>query len=58
MDKKWYVCDDCGKNLSSYKTLWRHKKTCKSKDGLRDEILFPQYGKSGAKRATNSEPLS
>ena len=26
MNKRWYVCDLCGKSLSSYKCLWRHKK--------------------------------
>ena len=25
----WH-CDPCGKDLSSYKNLWRHKKTCKA----------------------------
>ena len=27
-DTKWYKCDRCGKNLSSYHSLWRHKKKC------------------------------
>ena len=31
-----YICGDCGKRLSSYKSLWRHKnnkkKVCKSTD--------------------------
>ncbi len=31
---KW-ECDYCGKELSSYKNLWRHLKTCKEK--VRDE---------------------
>ena len=62
MEKKWFVCDDCGRNLSSYKCLWRHKKTCASNhvDGLTDrqEDILPQYEKysSGAKRAASSEP--
>lgn len=25
---KWYTCAKCGKNLSSYKSLWRHRKSC------------------------------
>ncbi len=29
--KKWYTCDKCGKNLSSYHLKWRHKKTCYEK---------------------------
>ena len=28
--KKWHECEQCEKKLSSYKSLWRHKKTCKS----------------------------
>ena len=24
---KSHICDKCGKRLSSYKNLWRHKKT-------------------------------
>ena len=28
---KWYTCNDCGKNLSSYHSHWRHQKTCPSK---------------------------
>ena len=28
--KQWYTCDKCGKKLSSYKSLWRHKKNCKT----------------------------
>ena len=30
MDQQW-KCDVCGKNLSSYHSLWRHKKTVHSK---------------------------
>ena len=26
---KWHQCVRCMKNLSSYHSLWRHKKTCK-----------------------------
>lgn len=28
-NKKWHICPNCGKTLSSYKCLWRHKKNCK-----------------------------
>ena len=28
-EKKWHVCSGCGKNLSSYRSLWRHKKNCR-----------------------------
>ena len=28
---KWYDCTQCGKNLSSYHSLWRHKKTCRNR---------------------------
>ncbi len=27
--KKWHPCQSCGKTLSSYKSLWRHRKNCK-----------------------------
>ena len=26
--KKWFECNQCAKRLSSYKSLWRHKKIC------------------------------
>ena len=28
--KKWCVCEKCGKTLSNYHSLWRHKKKCTS----------------------------
>ena len=40
MEKKWYSCEKCGKTLSSYHSLWRHKTKCTS----------------GYKRTLNSEP--
>ena len=59
--KKWYVCEKCGKNLSNYHSLWRHKKKCTSNhvDGLKESIL-PRYEKvpSGAEQTMNSEPSS
>lgn len=37
--KKWHPCQSCGKTLSSYKSLWRHKKSCKhSGHGLTSSI--------------------
>ena len=30
MRGKWHQCTDCGKNLATYHSLWRHKKSCKS----------------------------
>ena len=30
---KWHQCTSCGKNLSSYHSLWRHKKNCQT-DGV------------------------
>ena len=27
----WYTCENCGKTLSSYHSLWRHKKKCQPK---------------------------
>ena len=29
--RKWHTCVDCGRNLASYHSLWRHKKTCQAK---------------------------
>ena len=28
--KKWHTCEKCAKKLSSYHSLWRHKKICRS----------------------------
>ena len=28
---RWFECNQCEKRLSSYKSLWRHKKICNSK---------------------------
>ena len=36
MQKQWHVCDRCGKKLSSYPSLWRHKQKCLEK--VRREI--------------------
>ena len=30
LKRKWYKCEKCEKTLSSYHSLWRHKKTCKN----------------------------
>ena len=30
-EKKWHTCSGCGKNLSSYRSLWRYKKNCGSR---------------------------
>ena len=27
--KQWHTCKKCGKTLSSYQSLWRHKKSCR-----------------------------
>ena len=27
--KQWHTCPNCGKKLSSYHSLWRHRKQCK-----------------------------
>ena len=32
-EKKWHTCSTCGKNLSSYRSLWRHKKNCRQASG-------------------------
>ena len=31
---KWCICNTCGKTLSSYQTLWKHKKSCKADGAL------------------------
>ena len=52
--KKWHPCQSCGKTLSSYKSLWRHKKTCKlSGHGLR----FNQHASSDKLIAKRNEEL-
>ena len=33
MSKQWFTCNKCGKKLSSYHSLWRHKKKCNINDG-------------------------
>ena len=38
---KWYNCEQCGKNLSSYHSLWRHKKTCKNRPQIVDSPPNP-----------------
>ena len=43
------VCEKCGKTMSSYHSLWRHKNKC-----LTDRRILPQCEKSGT---INSEPL-
>ena len=30
LSKQWHGCDRCGKTLSTYHSLWRHKKICQS----------------------------
>ena len=34
------VCIYCGKTLSSYQTLWRHKKTCKTKESQNQHLCI------------------
>ena len=41
MSKKWYQCGDCGKNLATYHSLWRHKKSCKS---IPTSLSISEYG--------------
>ena len=31
--KRWHPCQSCGKTLSSYKSLWRHRNTCSMRSG-------------------------
>ena len=35
----WRECNQCGKKLASYKTMWQHRKTCKY-SGSEDKILI------------------
>ena len=41
MTGKWNTCNNCGKNLSSYKSLWRHKKSCMS---IPRSLAISEYG--------------
>ena len=41
MTGKWNTCNNCGKNLSSYKSLWRHKKSCMS---IPRSLPISEYG--------------
>ena len=46
--KQWHECDKCGKNLSSYHSLWRHKKK-----SLQDNIDVSTNRIIGEKRKRN-----
>ena len=37
MVEKWHQCISCGKHLSSYHSLWRHKKSCKGTGRMIEE---------------------
>ena len=46
-NRTWRECNQCGKKLASYKTLWQHRKTCKQQKtsnggGGEKGILLPQ----------------
>ena len=43
MPVKWYSCSNCGKNLSSYHSMWRHKKNCPEKRDI--SIIQDKMGK-------------
>ena len=38
-NRTWRKCNQCGKKLASYKTMWQHKKTCKY-SGSEDKVLI------------------
>ena len=48
--KKWYTCVQCGKHLSSYHSLWRHKKNCHSTGTQQHEVPYV-----GQKRSRSSD---
>ena len=51
MSGKWHICRDCGKNLASYYSLWRHKKCCKAPArAIEEKILDSSYNSSGMER--------
>jgi hypothetical protein len=52
--KNWYVCNKCGKTLSSYKCLWRHKKSCQS-TGHNSEIPRQQHAAADRKRSEKEQ---
>ena len=41
MTGKWHTCNNCGKTLSSYKSLWRHKNSCMS---IPRSLPISEYG--------------
>ena len=52
MSEKWHECVYCGKKLSSYKSLWQHKKNCKSKN---KDIFKSPSPTDGSKSGSKSE---
>ena len=47
---KWRVCDRCGKTLSSYRSLWRHKNTCKGNFSHPSKVAESNECRAGSKR--------
>ena len=37
---QWHTCDKFGKRYSSYRSLWRHMKTCRSSSGPTQKFDF------------------
>ena len=37
---QWHTCNKYGKRLSSYRSLWRHRKTCLSSTGPTQQFDF------------------
>ena len=51
--KKWFDCSQCEKRLSSYKSLWRHKKICNYNIDNRSTLNLPICTQKQAHLALN-----
>ena len=51
--KKWFDCNQCEKRLSSYKSLWRHKKICNYNMDNRSTLNLPICTQKQAHLAVN-----
>ena len=52
-------CNQCGKVLSSYKSLWRHRKTCKGsrKQGMESKFTNDSPSLNESRYAESNQPL-
>ena len=53
-EKKWHTCSGCGKNLSSYRSLWRHKNNCRQSSADVHTTSMPRDRSPVLSRASNT----